>query len=256
MSVRSVHDRAELAALLGRDPHLHAYQLGDLDDFFWPYTTWYRRDDAVAMIYHGGPEPTLLALHPEATTSGSAQLNALLPLLPGRFDAHLSPGAAATLTGRFTDLPHGPHLKMALTDPARLAAATPAGEVLTRTDLPALDRLYATAYPANAFDPRMLDTGHYVGLREDGELVAVAGVHVWSPTYRVAALGNVTTHPDRRGRGLATALVAALCRRLRDSVDHLTLNVKVDNPAARAVYARLGFTVAAGYTEHTFIARP
>ncbi|MFD0818713.1 hypothetical protein ACFQ0D_10415, partial [Micromonospora zhanjiangensis] len=62
MLVRSVHDRAELAELLGRDPGLHAYELGDLDDFFWPYTTWYRHRDSVALLYHGTSEPTLIAL--------------------------------------------------------------------------------------------------------------------------------------------------------------------------------------------------
>ena len=131
---------------------------------------------------------------------------------------------------------------MALTDPGRLAAAEPAGEVLDADDLPDLLRLYAEAYPGNWFDRRMLETGHYVGVRRDGRVLAVAGVHVWSPVYRVAALGNVTTHPDVRGRGLATAAVAALCRRLLETVDVVTLNVKADNAPAVAVYERLGFT--------------
>jgi hypothetical protein len=42
MTPRSVHDRTELAAELRKDPALHAYELGDLDDFFWPYTSWFR----------------------------------------------------------------------------------------------------------------------------------------------------------------------------------------------------------------------
>ncbi|MEV0393980.1 GNAT family N-acetyltransferase [Polymorphospora rubra] len=256
MPVRSVHDRTELADLLARHPALYAYQLGDLDDFFWPYTTWYRLADAVALVYHGGTVPTLLALHPADGTDQLADLlRELAPLLPAHFEAHLPPGAETALRARFTGHDHGPHLKMALTDPALLATARPAGDVLTRADLPELTKLYATAYPDNWFDPRMLDTGHYVGLRRDGELVAVAGVHVWSPVYRVAALGNVTTHPTARGAGLATAAVAALCHRLRASVDHVTLNVRTDNAAARAVYARLGFTVVARYAEHTFTAR-
>ncbi|MEO3778968.1 GNAT family N-acetyltransferase [Micromonospora sp. B11E3] len=96
---------------------------------------------------------------------------------------------------------------------------------------------------------RMLDTGRYVGVREAGELVAVAGVHVFSPTWRVAALGNVTTHPRARGRGLAAAAVAALCARLRGEVDHVTLNVRADNAAAVRLYERLGFTRVADFTE-------
>jgi hypothetical protein len=63
--LRSVHDRAELAALLRKDAAPHAYQLGDLDDFFWPFTTWYARGETVALIYHGQPTPTLLAFGPD-----------------------------------------------------------------------------------------------------------------------------------------------------------------------------------------------
>ncbi|WP_370463364.1 GNAT family N-acetyltransferase [Micromonospora sp. WMMD558] len=144
---------------------------------------------------------------------------------------------------------------MALTDPVRLAAVPPAGVVLGAADLPALRALYAEAYPGNWFDPRMVDTGQYVGVRDGGGLVAVAGVHVWSPRYRVAAVGNVTTHPRARGRGLGAAVVAALCRRLRSSVEHVTLNVRADNGPAVRLYERLGFTRVADYGEFTLTGR-
>jgi RimJ/RimL family protein N-acetyltransferase len=248
---RSVHDRTELAALLRRNAALHTYELGDLDDFFWPYTTWYRRDDAVALLYHGLELPTLIALAPPEPLAGL--LKGLGPLLPRRFYAHLSPGGAAALADDFRGDPHGLHHKMALTDHAKLHAATPAGEILGPDDLPDLLRLYAEAYPGNWFDRRMVETGHYVGVRRDGALVAVAGVHVWSPVYRVAALGNVTTHPAARGQGLATATLAALSRRLLETVDVISLNVKADNASAITVYDRLGFTPVADYDEIAFI---
>ncbi|GAB3935477.1 hypothetical protein GCM10027614_10270 [Micromonospora vulcania] len=217
MAVRAEHDRAVLAGLLGRDPVLHAYQLGDLDDFFWPYTSWFRRGEQVALLYHGVDPPTLLAFAaPEQCAAMAVLLKELAPLLPARLYAHLSPGLSEVLGGSFRVESRGVHYRMALTDPDRLAAVAPAGVVLGAADLPLLGRLYAQAYPENWFDPRMLDTGQYVGVREGGELVAVAGVHVWSPVYRVAALGNVATHPRWRGRGLAAAVVAALCVRLRE----------------------------------------
>ncbi|MEV0808810.1 GNAT family N-acetyltransferase [Micromonospora sp. NPDC050200] len=255
MPVRAEHDRATLAALLRRDPVLHAYQLGDLDDFFWPYTSWFRRGDQVALLYHGVAPPVLLAF---AAPGDRDQLAALLaelaPMLPAHLHAHLSPGLDDVLGRWFAVDPAGAHLRMALTDPARLAEVTPAGEVLDDADLPALRALYAAAYPGNWFDPRMLATGQYVGIRREGGLVAVAGVHVWSPTYRVAALGNVTTHPRARGQGSAAAAVAALCARLREHVDHVTLNVKADNLTAVRLYRRLGFTRVADFGEYTLTA--
>ncbi|MFG1780160.1 GNAT family N-acetyltransferase [Micromonospora sp. NPDC049051] len=251
MPVRAEHDRAVLAALLGRDPVLHAYQLGDLDDFFWPYTCWFRQGEEVALLYHGAETPTLLAFAaPSRADRLAALLRQLAPVLPARLWAHLSPGVESALAPAFRMDAAGPHHRMALTDPARLAAVDPAGTVLDAGDLPTLRRLYDVAYPGNWFDPRMLDTGQYVGLRLGGELVAVAGVHVFSPAYRVAALGNVTTHPGWRGRGLAAAVVATLCRRLREHVTHVTLNVKADNAAAVRLYGRLGFTRVADYGEY------
>ncbi|MFI2713449.1 GNAT family N-acetyltransferase [Micromonospora sp. NPDC018662] len=250
MGVRAEHDRGVLAGLLGRDPVLHAYQLGDLDDFFWPYTSWFRSGDEVVLLYHGVQVPTLLAFAaPDRVAALSGLLVAAAPVLPARLWAHLSPGLEATVSRWYAVSDAAAHVRMALTDPGRLASVPAAGEPLGRADLPLLRELYAVAYPGNWFDARMVDTGQYVGVRERGRLVAVAGVHVFSPRWRVAAVGNVTTHPAVRGRGLAAGVVAGLCARLRASVDHVTLNVRVDNVAAVRLYERLGFTQVAGFTE-------
>ena len=87
----------------------------------------------------------------------------------------------------------------------------------------------------------MLETGRYVGVRRDGRLACVAGVHVHSPTWGVAALGNVATLPELRGHGLARAACAALCLLLlEDGIDTIALNVRADNDAALAAYAASG----------------
>ncbi|MEU6238624.1 GNAT family N-acetyltransferase [Kitasatospora sp. NPDC047058] len=248
----SVHDRSELAALLQRDPALHAYELGDLDDFFWPWTVWYRHRDSVALLYHGNGQSTLLAFErPEDVGTLRELLDGLRPLLPRRFHALVTEGAEDVLgTGPGVE-PHGLHLRMALADRARVLAAAPAGEPLTRADLPDLLALYGVAYPDNWFDSRMLDTGQYVGLRDEGGLVAAAGVHVWSPDYRIAVLGNVAAHPRVRGRGLGRAVVATLCARLLDTVDHIALNVKASNSAAVGLYTSLGFDTVGRFHELT-----
>ncbi|WP_223884318.1 GNAT family N-acetyltransferase [Micromonospora craniellae] len=176
-------------------------------------------------------------------------LGELAPVLPARLEAHLSPGVEAALVGAFDVTPSGVHHKMAWTDPGRAVGVTPAGVVLGRADLPRLRKLYAVGYPGNWLDARMVDTGRYVGITDGDLLVAVAGVHVFSPTYRVAAVGNVTTRPGWRGRGLAAAVVARLCEVLRADVDHVTLNVKADNGAAVRLYERFRFTRVAEYGE-------
>lgn len=140
---------------------------------------------------------------------------------------------------------------MALRNPSALQSVDTAGvERLTMAELPEVDALYREAYPDTWFEPSMLRTGLYFGLRRDGRLVSVGGVHVHSPAYRVSALGNVATHPRWRGRGLAKAVCARLCLVLKDSSDAIGLNVKADNQSAIACYRSLGFERVADYGEY------
>ncbi|MFF7176975.1 GNAT family N-acetyltransferase [Streptomyces sp. NPDC008121] len=262
MTLRALHDRSALAARFGGDPAMHLMELGDLDDLLWPYTSWYTVSESgpVALLYAVGDIPTLIALsRPGQAAELEELIGALLPVLPRRFFGHLTGEAAKVLESAYAAERNDAMLRMALTDPGR-AAAHPAGPwrpaPLSRADLPELLALFERAYPGNWFDARMLDTGQYVGARRDGRLLAVAGVHVYSPAYGVAALGNVTTHPEVRGQGAGGACVAELCRRLGESVDHVGLNVRADNATAIGLYRKLGFTEVSEYTEGTFAALP
>lgn len=129
---------------------------------------------------------------------------------------------------------------MALADRTSLISA-PEAVNLGQADYAEAKELLDLANPGNWFDPGLLGTGFYTGVRRGGRLLAVAGIHVWSPRYRVAAIGNVATHPDARGQGLGKAAVSALCHRLLAAVDHIALNVKADNASAVALYRSLGF---------------
>ncbi len=97
----------------------------------------------------------------------------------------------------------------------------------------------------------MLETRQYFGLRVNGRLVSVAGVHVYSEQYRVAAIGNVVTHPAHRNKGYGTLVTARLCQSLLETVEHIGLNVKADNAPAMACYRRLGFEIVAPFSEFT-----
>jgi ribosomal protein S18 acetylase RimI-like enzyme len=249
------HDRGDLEAFLRRNTYLHLYEIGDLDDFFWPYTTWYAAcDDSgireVALLYLGCKPPTLLALTPGASPAMRDLLRSSMHLLPQRIYAHLSDGLVGILKETYGVRSHGRHLKLALTHPAA-AEDFDASDVaqLSRSDVDELQALYQESYPGNWFDPHMLETGCYYGIRRQKRLVSVAGIHVISRQYRVAVLGNVTTHPDLRGQGLATRACAALCRVLLPLVDHVGVNVKADNASALACYSRLGFERVASYGE-------
>ena len=54
---------------------------------------------------------------------------------------------------------------------------------------------------------------------------------------------NVAVHPDHRRRGVAEALIRALMERLKQmKCECLTLEVRVSNAGAIALYEKLGFT--------------
>ncbi|MFD3722174.1 GNAT family N-acetyltransferase [Streptomyces sp. NPDC058674] len=262
MTLRSLHDRSALAARFGRDPAMHLMELGDLDDLLWPHTSWYTVSESgpVALVYAVGEIPTVLAFSRPGEAGELEELaGALLPVLPRRFFGHVTGAVGKVLESAYAARSQAALLRMVLTDPGP-AARHPGGPwrpaPLGRSDLPELLELFAQAYPGNWFDHRMLDTGQYVGARQEGRLVAVAGVHVHSAAYRVAAIGNVATHPGVRGRGAGGACVAELCRRLDGSVEHIGLNVRADNATAVGLYRRLGFREVTGFTEALYTALP
>jgi ribosomal protein S18 acetylase RimI-like enzyme len=249
-----VRDRDAIAEFCRRRPAVHAYELGDLDDFFWPHTRWYawREDDAIgqlALVYAEHELPVLLAFAEDPLATMDLLVRELLPLLPPRIYAHLTPSLVDAVTARYAPTSAGRHLKLGLARNDLLFEAENA-VVLSLGDLPEVQSFYADAYPDTWFVPRMLESERYVGLREDGRLVCVAGVHVWSKIWHVAALGNVATLPSERGRGLATAACSQLCRLLLDDgIDTIGLNVRADNVPALTSYLRLGFEPVAQYDE-------
>jgi GNAT superfamily N-acetyltransferase len=254
MAVVSLHNKDIIEQFLRRNAPIHLYELGDLDDFFWPYTTWYSLEEEgqieqITLLYSGQILPVLLAISDDVGAMRRL-LEALLPILPRRFYAHLSADLANVFERDYSIDSEGPHYKMALVNLSRLEAVDTSEVIaLSTADLDELQSLYHDSYPVNSFDPRMLETGHYYGIRRNRRLVAVAGVHVYSPRFKVGVLGNVTTHPDYRGQGLAKATCAKLCVELLKTVNKVGLNVKADNVGAIAAYRHLGFEVVGEYEE-------
>jgi GNAT superfamily N-acetyltransferase len=181
-------------------------------------------------------------------------VHAIKDELPDRFFCHYQKELEHELASSFRMTPFGTHLKMdfhgfrsdlSLTGPQNCIQ-------LTQRDEPQLRKFYQTAYPGNYFDPQMLTTGKYFGIKKDEEILSVAGVHVYSRNYRIATLGNVTTHPNMRNRGLAKRCVVTLLKTLKPEVDFIGLNTKADNYPAIALYHTIGFKIASTYEEALF----
>jgi ribosomal protein S18 acetylase RimI-like enzyme len=260
VGVISLHDKGTIETFLRKNADLHILSLGDLDDYFWPATTWYALESgqeclAIVLLYNSLPVPTLLAFS-ENLPPMRELIPSLSHLLPRRFTAHLTPGLEDLFRNGYRISPHGEYSKMALRDRS-LAGAVDCSQVV-RLDVAALDELvafYSLTYPDNWFDSRMLQTGKYFAIKKDGKIVSAAGIHVYSEHYRVAALGNIATHSDFRNQGFGTAVTARLCQELSENMDHIGLNVRADNRAAISCYNRLGFETFASFGLYTLESR-
>ena len=249
-----LHDKDRIEHFLRKNCHTNIYSIGDLDNFFWPYTNWYGYEangniEAIALMYVGLQLPTLLAFSNEHDVTADL-LASIRHLLPNSFYAHLSPELEVVLNTAYNLRSHGEHYKMALTDKT-LASTEDCSEIerLGMKDMGAIQTLYEESYPGNWFDSRMLETSQYFGIMEKNRLVSIAGIHVYSPKYKVAALGNITTLPSHRNKGYGRRVTARLCQSLIDEGIDIGLNVKIDNKAAISCYEKIGFRVVATYEE-------
>ena len=101
-------------------------------------------------------------------------------------------------------------------------------------------RLYHQ-YPDHLFEPAQLDTGLYCGIKDAGELISVAGIHLLSENYDVAAIGNIVTDEAFRGKGLASRCVQHVLDALFLKISRVALNVQEGNYPAIACYQKFGF---------------
>jgi ribosomal protein S18 acetylase RimI-like enzyme len=241
-------DRDEVRGLLRRHPERHLLALGDLDDAFWPHTRFLHGSGQTVLVYTGLQTPVVLAVADPPEAQMTAFAAACADELPDRFYGHLSGSAVEGLRSAYEVDVHATHAYMTLRPLALREASAAADEItpIGEDDLEEIVQLQAAANPGGGFfEAAMLQAGPYLGVRREGELVAMAGTHTWSAAERVAVLGNIATHPQHRRQGLAAAVTAALCAQLAESVEMIGLTVDSANVAAVGCYAGLGFTESA-----------
>ena len=89
------------------------------------------------------------------------------------------------------------------------------------------------------FSKRTPELGSYLGIREAGQLVAMAGERL--KPYGHTEISAVCTHPDYRGRGYASSLISVLIERIKKRNEIPFLHVRTENVGAIRVYEKLGF---------------
>jgi GNAT superfamily N-acetyltransferase len=239
-------DKAQILSYLETDRGYAAYCIGDLEPALFRDCTWAvaaREGEIEALALHyRGLDPAALVLMGAAEGLHALLARTLAPeyvyltCRPERLDLARAFYAWDEIT---------PMWRMVL-DPARLppVRAVPDDVMLAPLRPAHLAQINALFVMGGglAFSPAQVELGVFYGVLHAGALVAVAGTHLASESYGVAAIGNVFTHPDYRGRGYATLSTAAVAGELlRRGIRTVVLNVAQDNAPALHVYEKLGF---------------
>jgi ribosomal protein S18 acetylase RimI-like enzyme len=118
----------------------------------------------------------------------------------------------------------------------------PALVELAAADVPEMLALVGRTRPGPFF-ARTAELGTYLGVREDGRLVAMAGERIRCPGY--TEVSAVCTDESVRKRGLATRLVCAIAAGIEARGETAMLHVASENARAIRVYEALGFATNA-----------
>ncbi len=97
----------------------------------------------------------------------------------------------------------------------------------------------ATLTRPGPFRSRTHALGRFVGIRDNGKLVAMAGERLQTDEF--IEISAVCTHPDYRGRGYGAALLRAVGARIIADGSTPFLHSYADNTAAITLYKSLGF---------------
>ena len=243
--VSKLDDKDEILAFLQQDRLYAAYAIGDLEPNFFTQCEWFASGDGERIqalaLYFTGLDP-----HALFTMGASDGLTLILgsALRPERIyftgrSEHLPAVQAFYTLGEVHKM-----LRMTVCNKDFRPVTEKAlrlGPGYSRE----LKRLYSLGESRGesvvAFSPYQLAQGVFYGIENRGRLIAAAGTHLVAPTYGVAAVGNVFTDPDHRGRGYATLCTSAVTKELLSQGMDVVLNVQEGNADAIHVYKKLGY---------------
>lgn len=253
--------------ILSQDPVWAAYAIADLRPDLAGFCRWLVAPDAsaLALLFTGLEPPILL-------TTGTSEGVALAlneTELPQEVFLSVLPSHLPAVQQQYPRIERQDMLRMALAPGQQVSEESIPTVPLSVADENRLQALYSHGggFAPDAFTAGQLHDGYFFGIEDkQGGLAAAGGTHI---AYRseytsslesqekdlrktssidrilskgVAAIGNIYTRPDCRGRGYGTAVSARIVSTLQaDGYGLIVLNVSKHNLVAQSIYEKLGF---------------
>lgn len=175
---------------------------------------------------------------------GPATVAALEALVEVGDDIGLVGPFVPTLPGNWETLHESPITQMIRIDRSPLPEGDVDASKLGAEDVADMLALVALTKPG-PFRPRTIELGTYIGIREGGRLIAMAGERTWVGDCR--EVSAICTHPEAQGRGYARALTGRAVNRMLRAGETPFLNVESGNLRAIDMYLSLGFVRRTAY---------
>jgi ribosomal protein S18 acetylase RimI-like enzyme len=239
--VHRLTNKEKILAFLMHEHLYAAYAIGDLEPDLFAQTEWVGAEKsghliAMSLCFRGLQPPALFLMGAnegldEIFEAGNRPENVYLLC---RLEHYLTTKKYYSWKKRL------PMWRM-VTDPVRFQAVDGDPIRLNTTHIDQLVDLFGDE-GADAFSPSQVPSGVFYGIFQNNHLVSAAGTHLVSPTFNIAAVGNIYTLPDYRGKGYGTQTTSAVVSELiRQGIEDIVLNVEQDNLPANRLYDRLGF---------------
>jgi len=239
--VKRLTDKDQILAYLETDRLYAAYAVGDLEPALFKQATWFGAEKngrlcALAMHFRGVKMPVLFLM------GDKEGLTAVLEKGLSPESVYINCRAEhLTITGNIY-LWDGPIAMWRMTlDKKRFHPTWNNCIRLTPEHADQLAEFYEQG-GMTGFNRQQLVPGIFYGALHHGRLAAAAGTHLISTAYNIAAVGNVFTLPEHRGRGYGTTVTRAVLNDLiKLGIRDIVLNVGQVNKAAIHIYEKSGF---------------
>jgi ribosomal protein S18 acetylase RimI-like enzyme len=259
MEIAEIKDREKVKNFFLQEPYLHLYELGNLQEKLFSRSSWHcALDDgkikALAMLHIAPDEKNNVFFMLENTNIDASLflMQGMKKHLPKSFYAHVSKEAGQRLLPDYEISRPVIYNKMKISGDMLLKNSIKYPEYtyrVNKNDFETINEFIKGINPDAFFTKAMLETGKYFIVRKNSDIISMAGVHFYSAETMTAAIGNVATAPEFRGKGYAGSVTASLVRDLWKEAKYIGLNVRADNAAAIKAYERMGFMFYSSHEE-------